>query len=67
MSIVIRKAGAESLDRLEPLWLALHAHHQSVMPGYAYRGRGTGTLLHERHGLRPVMVYLGRLSASPQV
>ncbi|MGI8333406.1 GNAT family N-acetyltransferase [Actinomadura scrupuli] len=36
MNIVIRKAGAESLDRLEPLWLALHDHHRSVMPGYTY-------------------------------
>lgn len=26
----IRRAGAEALDRLEPLWLALHAHHQRV-------------------------------------
>jgi GNAT superfamily N-acetyltransferase len=163
VSIVIRKAGAESFERLEPLWLSLHAHHQTVMPGYAYhpdersweirlacyhewivsegsfvmlaerdgetigyafvhvkdgpddtwvtgnrmaevetlsvapeeRGRGVGTLLldavdaeletlgisdlfigtlaansgaqelYERRGLRPVLVYLARMSASP--
>ena len=32
----IRKGGAELIDRLEPLWLALHAHHQSVQPSFAY-------------------------------
>jgi ribosomal protein S18 acetylase RimI-like enzyme len=26
----ISRAGAEALDRLRPLWLALHHHHQSV-------------------------------------
>ncbi|MGW3950454.1 GNAT family N-acetyltransferase [Streptomyces sp. NPDC004752] len=28
--------GAELVDRLEPLWLALHAHHQSVDPRGIY-------------------------------
>lgn len=33
----VRDGGrAELIDRLEPLWLALHAHHQSVQPGFAY-------------------------------
>jgi hypothetical protein len=34
--ITLRKGRAELIDRLEPLWLALHAHHQSVQPGFAY-------------------------------
>ncbi|MGP4103811.1 GNAT family N-acetyltransferase [Nonomuraea sp. KM90] len=34
--ITLRKGGAELIDRLEPLWLALHQHHQSVQPGFAY-------------------------------
>ncbi|WP_214411027.1 GNAT family N-acetyltransferase [Sphaerisporangium fuscum] len=34
--ITLRKGGAELIDRLEPLWLALHEHHQSVQPGFAY-------------------------------
>jgi ribosomal protein S18 acetylase RimI-like enzyme len=28
--LVISRAGAESLDRVEPLWLELHHHHQAV-------------------------------------
>jgi GNAT superfamily N-acetyltransferase len=32
---------AELIDDLEPLWLALHAHHQSVLPGLAYQPPGT--------------------------
>ena len=28
--VVITRAGAEALDRLEPLWIALHRHHQAV-------------------------------------
>jgi ribosomal protein S18 acetylase RimI-like enzyme len=28
--ITIARAGAEALDRLRPLWLALHHHHQAV-------------------------------------
>ena len=27
----ISRAGAEALDRLRPLWLALHHHHQAVL------------------------------------
>ncbi|MET7536706.1 GNAT family N-acetyltransferase [Streptomyces sp. NPDC005349] len=34
--ITVRKGGAEFIDRLAPLWLALHAHHQSVQPGFTY-------------------------------
>jgi len=34
--ITIRKGGPEFIDRLEPLWLALHAHHRSVQPGFTY-------------------------------
>jgi GNAT superfamily N-acetyltransferase len=34
--IALRKGGAEFIDRLEPLWLALHEHHQAVQPGFAY-------------------------------
>lgn len=34
--IVLHKGGAEFIDRLEPLWLALHEHHRSVQPGFAY-------------------------------
>jgi ribosomal protein S18 acetylase RimI-like enzyme len=28
--LTITRAGAEALDRLRPLWLALHHHHQAV-------------------------------------
>jgi hypothetical protein len=28
--VEISRAGAEVLDRLEPLWLELHHHHQAV-------------------------------------
>jgi ribosomal protein S18 acetylase RimI-like enzyme len=35
--ITIRKAGTEILDRLEPLWLALHDHHQAVAPPAVYQ------------------------------
>jgi ribosomal protein S18 acetylase RimI-like enzyme len=28
--VVITRAGAEALDRLRPLWLELHHHHQAV-------------------------------------
>jgi ribosomal protein S18 acetylase RimI-like enzyme len=28
--VVITRVGAEALDRLEPLWLELHHHHQAV-------------------------------------
>ncbi|MFG3365720.1 hypothetical protein ACIPWY_19520 [Streptomyces sp. NPDC090032] len=34
--ITVRKGGAEFIDGLAPLWLALHAHHQSVQPGFTY-------------------------------
>ncbi|MFF4794609.1 hypothetical protein ACFY2M_33750 [Streptomyces sp. NPDC001276] len=34
--VTLHKGGAELIDRLEPLWLALHAHHQSIEPGFAY-------------------------------
>jgi GNAT superfamily N-acetyltransferase len=34
--ITLRKGGMELIDRLEPLWLALHEHHRSVQPGFAY-------------------------------
>ena len=30
MSTTIARAGAEALDRLRPLWLVLHHHHQAV-------------------------------------
>jgi ribosomal protein S18 acetylase RimI-like enzyme len=30
VSVAIRRAGPESLDRLRPLWLVLHHHHQAV-------------------------------------
>ncbi len=30
MALSITRAGAEALDRLRPLWLALHHHHQAV-------------------------------------
>jgi ribosomal protein S18 acetylase RimI-like enzyme len=30
VAITISRAGAEALDRLRPLWLALHHHHQAV-------------------------------------
>ena len=30
MDHTISRAGAEALDRLRPLWLALHHHHQAV-------------------------------------
>ena len=30
MDVTIRRAGAEALDRLRPLWLELHHHHQAV-------------------------------------
>ncbi|MEV0168960.1 acetyltransferase (GNAT) family protein [Nonomuraea fuscirosea] len=34
--ITLRRGGAEFVDLLKPLWLALHEHHQSVQPGFAY-------------------------------
>jgi ribosomal protein S18 acetylase RimI-like enzyme len=37
--LVVTRVGADSLDELEPLWKALHAHHASVAPRLA--GRGT--------------------------
>jgi ribosomal protein S18 acetylase RimI-like enzyme len=36
-AVTIRKAGPEILGQLQPLWLALHAHHQSVAPPAAYQ------------------------------
>ena len=30
MSVAIARAGAERVDELEPLWLALHRHHREV-------------------------------------
>jgi ribosomal protein S18 acetylase RimI-like enzyme len=30
VSLTITRAGAEALDRLRPLWLELHHHHQAV-------------------------------------
>jgi ribosomal protein S18 acetylase RimI-like enzyme len=30
VSLTITRAGAEALDRLRPLWLTLHHHHQAV-------------------------------------
>jgi ribosomal protein S18 acetylase RimI-like enzyme len=30
VDVAIRRAGAEALDRLRPLWLELHHHHQAV-------------------------------------
>jgi ribosomal protein S18 acetylase RimI-like enzyme len=30
VTVTIARAGAEALDRLRPLWLALHHHHQAV-------------------------------------
>ena len=30
VDVAIRRAGAEALDRLRPLWLELHHHHQHV-------------------------------------
>ena len=35
--IVTRRAGAEAIDRLKPLWLALHEHHQRVAPPAVYQ------------------------------
>ncbi|MDI2130698.1 GNAT family N-acetyltransferase [Yinghuangia seranimata] len=35
--VTIRVAGAEALDSLEPLWLALHEHHQRVAPPAVYQ------------------------------
>jgi ribosomal protein S18 acetylase RimI-like enzyme len=37
--IEIRKAGIDVVDRLEPLWLALHEHHQTVAPPAVYQPR----------------------------
>lgn len=34
--LTMRKGGAELIAGLEPLWLALHAHHQSVAPEFTY-------------------------------
>lgn len=33
--VTLRRAGAEVIDRLEPLWLSLHAHHRAVAPELA--------------------------------
>ncbi|GAA3209054.1 GNAT family N-acetyltransferase [Actinocorallia longicatena] len=38
MSVEISKAGAEAVERLRGLWLELHHHHQSVQPGWEYKG-----------------------------
>ncbi|MCF2527690.1 GNAT family N-acetyltransferase [Yinghuangia soli] len=35
--VVVRQGGAELVDRLAPLWLALLAHHQAIAPDYAYQ------------------------------
>ncbi len=40
MEISISRAGVEVVDRLEPLWLALHEHHQKVAPDAVYQPRG---------------------------
>lgn len=34
--VVVHKGGAELIERLKPLWLDLHHHHQSVQPGFQY-------------------------------
>ncbi|WP_221321738.1 N-acetyltransferase [Actinoplanes sp. L3-i22] len=39
MEISISKAGVEIVDRLEPLWLSLHEHHQKVVPDAVYQPR----------------------------
>jgi ribosomal protein S18 acetylase RimI-like enzyme len=39
MEISISRAGIEVIDRLEPLWLALHEHHQKAMPDAVYQPR----------------------------
>ncbi|GAA2697236.1 GNAT family N-acetyltransferase [Nonomuraea recticatena] len=36
VTVTIRKGGPELIDRLEPLWLALHAHHQSLNSDLKY-------------------------------
>jgi len=36
LDVTVRKAGPEVIDDLEPLWIRLHTHHQSVMPGWTY-------------------------------
>lgn len=33
---VVHKGGAELIERLQPLWLNLYAHHRSVQPGFNY-------------------------------
>jgi GNAT superfamily N-acetyltransferase len=38
MDLRIRRGGPELIDELEPLWLALHAHHQKVAPQWRYHG-----------------------------
>ncbi|MEU4241522.1 GNAT family N-acetyltransferase [Actinoplanes sp. NPDC026619] len=35
--VEISRVGIEVVDRLEPLWLALHEHHQSVAPPAVYQ------------------------------
>jgi ribosomal protein S18 acetylase RimI-like enzyme len=35
--VQISRVGIEVVDRLEPLWLALHEHHQSVAPAAVYQ------------------------------
>ncbi|GAA2622362.1 GNAT family N-acetyltransferase [Paractinoplanes durhamensis] len=37
--VEISRVGTEVVDRLEPLWLALHEHHQKVAPPAAYQPR----------------------------
>lgn len=34
--VVVHKGGAELIERLQPLWLTLHAHHRSVQPAFNY-------------------------------
>ena len=56
----ITRAGAEAIDRLRPLWLELHHHHQAI-GGEALGPYVDGIRLYERRGFRPAWLYMFRL------
>jgi ribosomal protein S18 acetylase RimI-like enzyme len=48
----IKLGGAELVDDLEPLWLALHEHHQLVLPGFDYHPPATSWRIRRGQYLR---------------
>src|SRR4051794_10023042 len=48
----LRLGGAELIDDVEPLWLALHEHHQRVLPGFDYHPAQTSWRIRRGEYLR---------------